>query len=1649
MWRKIPALLVSQLLYCSIALGQSPSDCDGAIVICSDGPIDFTPSGIDFDDYSDSDNDPGCLLTFENRSVWYYFEFRDDMPPNSIIEFVIDPDGGFGEDYDFAIYGPNVSCDSLGEPVRCSFANFLCTECPLTGLGNGATDTSEGAENEDGFVAPMMVQPGQGFFMILDNWYGSSSGFQLTWGGSAAPYLNCLADPACSNYTISTGADIQLCARDTALLLPASVTGFGPGTIYTWTADNGLDALLDTTQLLNPTLLLSDTLSGNFVLRITAQRNNCIETDSIAVSVIPAPAVTIAGDSLACTGSTVALDAGLGFVAYLWSNDSTSQIIQALAGQSYAVTVTDTNGCAGNDTLYVGAYTAPDPLIQGNNLLCQYSSITLGAPPGYVNWTWSTGSVDSAIVISSADDYSLTVTDVNGCQFSDTLSVAVAPLPQPFITGDTAFCTGGQTILDAGAGFTTYSWLGGGDAVQLQVTSPGAYSVTVTDANGCLGTDTIEVVELPLPIPQINGALTYCANDATALSVSGTYSAYLWTTLETSDAIVFAGTGQVGVLVTDANGCQGQAAVTIAQWPLPQIDLGAGAAFCPGESVLLDAGPGFSNYSWTGGLNLQAIEVSIPGQYAVTVTDANGCSVVDSIAVAQLAPPLVQLSAPPGLCPGAMATLSTVTPFVDYSWSAGGAGSAITVDQPGIYSVTVTDVNGCSGADTVQINALSAPQVNIQGGLKLCENGSTILDAGSGFTTYNWTGAVSSPTLVVSAPGNYGVTVTDANGCQGSAGVTVVGHQVSPPPIPSQTAICEGETAFFNAGTSYLSYSWPDGTTGTTFSTSLPGIYNLIVIDTANCLLSVPFEVVENSLPSVQIVGPASLCVNDSINLTANAVYPVYQWSTGEGTIGITITTPGLYELTVEDANGCRNQSAIIITAFPIPDVTISGSETFCEGTATVLQATPGFVEYDWNTNHATDQLVVDAAGLYAVTVTDINGCRASASAEVTMLDAPELSIEGSNFLCAGSSTLLQATGNFVSVIWNDNDPSNPVMVDQPGIYEAVATGANGCITAAAIIIQQEALPVAQAGIDQQINCLNTNVQIGTQPGTGQQNWVYNWQGPGITPANAEMPQPVVHDPGIYILVISDMLSGCISIPDSVAVSDARLFPIVSPTVTDTIDCNTTVANITSQGSSAGSDFVYQWLDGNGQPISGQIGSTLQVSTPGSYSLSIINTLNWCADTASVTVAANFQYPDIDAGPDQTLNCYATFLQLNGSIANAGSSEQFEINWQTAGGQIISGNQVLDPAVDRPGVYTLNVTSLSTGCTATDSAIVSIDTIAPVAIVADSLLSIDCINAQVTLTAAELPTGQHFEAAWLNALGQPVNPSVNQPGVYTLQVTNTQNGCSGFDEVLVTLLDNYPRAEHIQVLSPKCYGDATGVIQIVSVRGGQPPYQYIIDDVLFDGQSGLNQLSSGAYDLEIIDVNGCRWDTAIIIQPGTDPQIELGDDQYVKLGESFDIEVQLNLSDDAISRLFLLSSDTLLCEDCREYTIAPWRTTAIVGEVVDTNGCIARDVLYLYVDQTRRVYIPNVFSPNGDGKNDRFFIFGDSDVKIIRSLTILHRWGGKVYEGSMLQVNNPGTGWDGNFLGKPHNNGVFVYVAEIEFIDGSVELFKGDLTLLR
>ena len=256
------------------------SDCKGAVQICDDGPVTFTPGGSGTDDFAPAENQKGCLLEGEHQSAWYYFEMQPTAPPNQLLTFTLTPDNNL--DLDFAVFGPNLSCDELGFPLRCSWADANCQACPLTGLGMDATDVSEGTDG-DGFLAPLLVQPGQGFYLLIDLDSEDATGFLLEWGGSAAPYLNCEAFPPCGLFA-EAGGQVFVC-EETEVAVMGNAKGQSGGFVnYQWTEASNSGAVISNPRSANPTITLSPDFSGTLSFYLNVSNNSCSHTDVLTIT---------------------------------------------------------------------------------------------------------------------------------------------------------------------------------------------------------------------------------------------------------------------------------------------------------------------------------------------------------------------------------------------------------------------------------------------------------------------------------------------------------------------------------------------------------------------------------------------------------------------------------------------------------------------------------------------------------------------------------------------------------------------------------------------------------------------------------------------------------------------------------------------------------------------------------------------------------------------------------------------------------------------------------------------------------------------------------------------------------------------------------------------------------------------------------------------------------------------------------------------------------------------------------------------------------------------------------------------------------------------------------------------------------------------
>ena len=483
--------------------------------------------------------------------------------------------------------------------------------------------------------------------------------------------------------------------------------------------------------------------NGNTIYLVTVSDGFTSVVTNTTVTVNPVPVVSAGNNVAICSGSATTLSASGGSI-YSWSPSNglnATNIYNPVASPAsttlYTVTVTSAQGCSNTSNVTITVNTLPTANAGSDITICAGNSASLNASGGST-YLWSPSSGLSGITInnpivnpSSTTTYNVIVTNGNGCTASDNITISVNNLPVANAGADASICSGNSTILNASGGII-YSWSPSAGLTNSGIPNPAAspvslttYTVTVTDANGCSSADNVTITVNPLPIGDAGNDVSICPGSSTNLSASGG-STYAWspsaglnsTNIYNPVASPLSPTTYT-VIVTDANGCSASDNILISIFTPPVANAGNDAAVCPGNSTIFNA-TGGATYAWSPSAGLSSTAIPNPTatpanstSYIVTVTDANGCTNQDTILVLVNNSPIANAGSDTTVCEFQSVAL-TATGGIIYAWSSGDSTSSITV-TPGsatIYSVTVTDLNGCSASDIVNVSLTPKPVIS-------------------------------------------------------------------------------------------------------------------------------------------------------------------------------------------------------------------------------------------------------------------------------------------------------------------------------------------------------------------------------------------------------------------------------------------------------------------------------------------------------------------------------------------------------------------------------------------------------------------------------------------------------------------------------------------------------------------------------------------------------------------------------------------------------------------------------------------------------------------------------------------------------------------------------------------------------------------------
>ena len=1308
------------------------------------------------------------------------------------------------------------------------------------------------------------------------------------------------------------------CNNGTDGEIDLTITGGVPNYSINWTGPNGFTSSDEDIVNLQPGVYEATVMDAN----------GCTTIESVELLNPSALQVDGTANEVSCDGGSdgsieITVIGGTPPLNFDWSGPngfvSSDQDIFNLESGTYTILVTDMNGCQAGSLFILGSaapiasdFTVTDVTCFGQATGSIEALITGGTSPYSASWTGPNGfsSSDLNIFNLSAGDYNLEITDGNSCTGNFLVTVNESPeiIIDETITDATCFgFNDGEISLTVSGGNPGYSyaWTGpdgfNSDQQDISNLAAGLYSVTVTDITDCSVTEEIEVSE-PDKI-DITGTITdvLCAGDSNGsinITVSGGVPPYTfsWTgpngysSIDEDVSSLLA--GMYTIDVTDSQLCTGQTTFEVEETFILTVNSDITNLTCfesNDGSISIELQGGLEPYdvNWTGPNGFSAsgniIENLEAGTYILTASDANGCSINQSLDVASPPELKVNIDSDDITCTDANDGTATAlpsggTPGYDFSWTGpngfSSTNASITDLDPGTYTIILTDSEGCTDQNSIEIINPAAIIIDININQPSCteDNGSLeAIPAGGTVTAdynYSWENELGSEigttsTITNLAPGSYTIIVTDDNGCSHQEEVELTRESIILDPTITDATCLGINDGIINitpsGGTPNYTYSWtgPNGflSSDQNISGLEPGDYTVNVIDSQGCSTEETFTVSEPNAIQINANITDESCpgsANGSINISLSGGTPGYSttWTGPDGfnASGISISglAPGTYTAIVTDINGCNASGDFEIGTESDYSIISTPSEPLCFEDFTGLidleiDDSQGGVppySYSWTGPNGFSSANADIqnleAGEYIVTVTDGNSCSQNDTVQLSNPLPLDISTSTSNSNCGqndGSATAVVSGGTgIITYSWTDQDGSElsttELLSDVPaGIYDLLITDENGCTQSTFVTItningsiQADIInPTCNGGSDGSISIAVIN---GTAPFT------YEWtQGGNVISTNDTL---LNASAGTYIITVED-INGCLY---------TESFDITNPAA---ILGNPVVTGVSCAGNDGGIDLT---VSGGTEPYSitwsgpdgfTDSGASISDLTPGDYTYVIIDA-NDCLGSETVTV--NF-IPDLTASAEvSNVNCGGESTgEIDLTIIDG--VPPYMVEWSDENGVISDEEDLVNLAA---GEYTVLITDQA-GCQYTETFEVTENT--PIEF-DFTITQPDCgiANGSIMVLISGGVISDNYFYTWTDQDGNPLPTQALlnnlDVGIYTLFVSDDL-GCSKDTSIA---LSNPNGQIDISSGDISCAGSADGFIEL-NITDVEEPYA-----VAWTGPNGYTSISEDLADLE-------------------------------------------------------------------------------------------------------------------------------------------------------------------------------------------------------
>ncbi|NNF02159.1 MAG: hypothetical protein HKN22_05705, partial [Bacteroidia bacterium] len=1352
---------------------------------------------------------------------------------------------------------------------------------------------------------------------------------------------------------LSFSGNPNICFGDSSLIVLSGAS------TYSWTPFSGISTNTGDSVYVSPV--------ANTIYNIIGLSSNGFCSDNlnlnVAVNDFTLSVITSNSD---CnnTGASSANVLGTGPFTYLWSDSQTTKVAINLAPGPYTVTVTQTaTGCQKAETGIVGADSLVYPYVLSSGPPTCFGDgdgygvidASGGAPP--YDYAWSNGTMvnyDSALIDGT---YMITVTDRNGCL--DSVQLDISQPDSMYI--DTfllrhATCPNRadgeiDIFIDGGTGSFNLSWddPASQDSTHAVNLAVGTYTIVAVDLNGCTTSDTFDIISPPAL--NLSSSITHviCYGDSSgqiAINTTGGSAPYFynWSNGDTSATITNLIAGVYSVTVSDTNLCLDSILnITVNQGPPFVLDTLVVNANCFGANdasidVTVSGAIAPYTYNWSNGATTQDISGIGAGLYDLTVQDLFGCT--DSLLISITEPTALVIDTTSvihascnGSNDGAIDILISggVSPY-SYMWSGGATSEDTSMLTAGLYSLTVTDSNGCQDSIIVRItepailntDSVSVTQITCNG----ASNGDIDISTSGGTLpyTFNWSNGSTSEDISSLSPGFYTLTVTDNNGCQDSITISIVQPAVLD--IDTQSIIhlsCfnsnDGQIDLITTGGNGSNgYIWSDGATTEDRVNLTAGLYSVTVSDLKGCSDSIIISIVEPNILFADTVAVNDVSCfsgsNGSINanISGGSLPYSYDWSNNSTSEDLNSLSAGLYVLVVTDINGCEDSLSVNISQPALLNVdTVAVVTVTCNGLSNGsidVLATGGVAPYSylWSSGDTTEDISSLNSGLYTLSITDNNGCRDSIIVNISdpsIVVVDTLAIKHLDCFNDSSGSIdIAVTGGLppYGYLWSNSMTSQDLSGIGAGLYTITVTDDNNCGDSISVRINEPILLNTDTVSYNNVSCFGgTDGSIDILTTGGNSPYAFNWND-AFTSEDRNLLSAA-----LYSLTVTDD-NGC---QDSVSILITEPAFLVFDTVSVThVSCNGgNNGSITTSTTGGTAPYSYNWNDS--ATTSNRIGLT-----SGSYAVSVTDA-NGCQQVLTFTInepasllidTVSVTHVSCNGGSDGSID-----------LSVSGSNGTYSYLWS-------DGNTNQDRINLLSGSYSVTVVDIL-GCM--DSFSVQINE--PSIMYIDTVLldHVSCFggnDGRITVTGmgGTPPYAYDWPFDFVQ-VAQRTNLSI---GTYFVVVTDSR-GC--LDSMNIQVVEPLIVQIDTNLLQhPICVNDSSGVIDI-SVSGGVSPYNY------FWSNGSLNQdisgLQAGSYSVIVSDNNSCTSSSTFVLYDPSDISITVNSVSHVNCFNGNDGMIDVSVSGGSGPYIFSWSNGAS-SEDINTLTTGTYTVTA-----TDIFGC--------------------------------------------------------------------------------------------------------------